>query len=605
MLVVQMWPPADGSHKTLSFEGRTYSSTPGIPIPVQSFDVPVLEANGWRQFSLVPGASTDLMTIAPGGKTQATVVNGRQYSCAPGNFVSVPSMDRNTLEANGWVRVTNTSFTNVVSAISAPAGAIGLYSVVRIAGWNGFCLQVRRQDGVGATMDIGFVGNVVDWASADAFANGAPLEVSIWYDQSGTGNNFICATLTRGPLFQRESHWKGIRPLSAELINLGTPTRFIGATFSVAPDQNLITVYQIASPRSSFNLMVAWSSETAAFAGLRMNLADQAGAATGIQQNRLSSNTSINIAGMSNLCTKVFSSGPTSLIDIDGVQVSVGAPVSQSIPCMTLFSATNGTTSTENFLGDIFFMAVYPANHSGATVTANRATFLAPFAPNTHTKALIYGGNSMQVASRSTRARSLAWLGGFGRTSEDDGGAPFTLPARPEWRVRNTGVSGRTLANEIAHWSGGKLGTNIVDTGMQRVVYVSGSPTNDIGAGTYASTAAAQAAMDTLYASWLTHVTAVKTAGVNGFVTVTCIPRTTFQLGTGNFREDARVYWNSLILGGAVAHGYLVSDWCSLAPYNTASSAQNAAFYYSDMIHPNDAGYALIAVLDTATILAA
>ncbi len=47
MAIVQMVPPDDGSRNTLTFSGRTYTSTPRSPIPVQSFDVGAMETNGW------------------------------------------------------------------------------------------------------------------------------------------------------------------------------------------------------------------------------------------------------------------------------------------------------------------------------------------------------------------------------------------------------------------------------------------------------------------------------------------------------------------------------------------------------------------------------
>ncbi len=156
----------------------------------------------------------------------------------------------------------------------------------------------------------------------------------------------------------------------------------------------------------------------------------------------------------------------------------------------------------------------------------------------------------------------------------------------------------------MANWP--LLGSNIVDSGMSRVVYVSGNPTNDIAASTYANTAAAQAAMDTLYANWLTFINGtVKPAGVDAVVIVTCIPRSGFALGTGNFYEDARLRWNSNVIGGAAANGYVVSDWTSLSQFSTQTSYTNTNYYFTDGVHPNDAGYALIAPLDAAAILAA
>lgn len=490
------------------------------------------------------------------------------------------------------------------AVIVVPAGAIGVYSVVKtsIGGvpWAGNCLQVKRASDH-TTLDIGWNGNVVDWAAADAFAAGSVLEACIWYDQSGSGNNFANATNDRAPLFQRESHWKGIRPLTGELLTNSLNPRGLFVTWAVAPDQNAMTIYHVGAPRSSFENMMYFDGETASFAGSRVNLADTQ-AATGIKYNRNGSGAFTSLCTVSQLECVALSS---TVVDINGTQLTFAAASSNSTPCMQLFASVAGGGTLYDYLGDKFLFAVYPASHDAATITANRALFLNPFSPNTatQTKEIIYGGNSMQVASRATKAKSLAWLCGFGRASEDDAGSPFALQARPEWRVRNTGVSGRTLANEIANWT--LLGSNVVDTGLSRKIYVMGSATNDINNATYANTAAAQTAMDTLYTSMTGFVTTLKSAGVDSVIIVTMIPITGAQLGTGNFREDARVYLNNKITTGAVAGGYTVSDWCSLTQFSTQSSYSNTTYYFTDGIHPNDMGYGLIAPLDLAAILAA
>jgi lysophospholipase L1-like esterase len=48
MAISLMVPPDDGSRSTISFHGRTYTSVSGAPVEVLKFDVPLLEANGWR-----------------------------------------------------------------------------------------------------------------------------------------------------------------------------------------------------------------------------------------------------------------------------------------------------------------------------------------------------------------------------------------------------------------------------------------------------------------------------------------------------------------------------------------------------------------------------
>lgn len=505
--------------------------------------------------------------------------------------------------------VTSAATSTVISsfpAITAPVSAIGIYSVIKIAGWAGNCLQVKRASDR-ATLDIGFAGNVVDWAAADAFAAGSVLEVPIWYDQSGNGNNFVNPTNDRAPLFNRESHFKGLRPLTTDLISLAPNPRSLSVTWAAAPNQNLMTIYSVGAPRSSFMYMSQFAGQNSGGTDQLslVNNQNTSPSPFGIQQNRSGSNTGIGKCGISQLSTMIMSSGPTSLIDIDGVQVSIAAAASLSIPKMEIFGASSGGGTTYNYLGDKFFFAVYPTNDSAATVTANRATFLNAFSPNTPDHLMIYGGNSMQVGSKATKAKTLPWLSGFGRDTSDDAGSPFALASLPNWKVRNLGVSGRTLALEISDWSGGKYGNNVIDGSYARVIYFLGSNTNDLAATSFASTAAAQAAMDTTYANMMTHVATVKAAGVNGVVIQTCIPRTLFALGSGNFLEDARVYLNNKIITNAVANGYTVSDWTSVAPFNTQTGYTDTTKYATDGIHPIDAGYALLAPIDRAAILTA
>jgi hypothetical protein len=63
--------------------------------------------------------------------------------------------------------------------------------------------------------------------------------------------------------------------------------------------------------------------------------------------------------------------------------------------------------------------------------------------------------------------------------------------------------------------------------------------------------------------------------------------------------------WNSNVIGGAAANGYVVSDWTSLTQFSTQTSYSNTTYYFGDGVHPNDTGYNLVAALDIAAILAA
>ncbi len=65
MATVQLIPPASGN-TSITFDGRTYSSAPGAPIPVPAFDAAVLQANGWTVAPGVPSLSPTNITALSG-----------------------------------------------------------------------------------------------------------------------------------------------------------------------------------------------------------------------------------------------------------------------------------------------------------------------------------------------------------------------------------------------------------------------------------------------------------------------------------------------------------------------------------------------------------
>ena len=74
-------------------------------------------------------------------------------------------------------------------------GSTGGYSLRRLTNlYSGSAIQVRRSSD-NTTQDIGFVNNELDTASLLAFCSGINNgQISIWYDQSGNGNNLIQPT---------------------------------------------------------------------------------------------------------------------------------------------------------------------------------------------------------------------------------------------------------------------------------------------------------------------------------------------------------------------------------------------------------------------------
>lgn len=83
---------------------------------------------------------------------------------------------------------------------------LDLYTSARIAysvrklrvGYTGFCMRIRRSSDNSET-NIGFVNNYVDTASILSFCGAGSGFVSIFYDQSGNGNNAIQNTAVSQP----------------------------------------------------------------------------------------------------------------------------------------------------------------------------------------------------------------------------------------------------------------------------------------------------------------------------------------------------------------------------------------------------------------------
>lgn len=69
--------------------------------------------------------------------------------------------------------------------------AVAAYSLRKLkAGYTGNSIQVRRSSD-NSTQNIGFVNNVLDTSSLLIFCGSGNGFVTIWYDQSGSGNNAI------------------------------------------------------------------------------------------------------------------------------------------------------------------------------------------------------------------------------------------------------------------------------------------------------------------------------------------------------------------------------------------------------------------------------
>jgi hypothetical protein len=125
MAVIQMWPQNQGLRNSVTYNGRTYSSIPGVPIAVPDFDVAVLQANGWTTYSTVAGKATITMLPPTNGVHNTITFNNRTYATTPGVPIEVPPFDVPILQANGWNLALFQAVTLQTLSLSAAAFHVG------------------------------------------------------------------------------------------------------------------------------------------------------------------------------------------------------------------------------------------------------------------------------------------------------------------------------------------------------------------------------------------------------------------------------------------------------------------------------------------------
>ena len=125
MAIIQMWPENQGLRNSITFDGRTYSSIPGVAAPVLDSDVAVLQANGWTTFSMTGGKTTITMLSPAKAVYSQITINGHTYSTTPGVSIEAPLFDAATLQANGWTLVQLTGVTLQPLTLSAAAFRVG------------------------------------------------------------------------------------------------------------------------------------------------------------------------------------------------------------------------------------------------------------------------------------------------------------------------------------------------------------------------------------------------------------------------------------------------------------------------------------------------
>jgi hypothetical protein len=131
-----------------------------------------------------------------------------------------------------------------------------------VPAYGGNCIRVQRASD-SATQDIGFIGDDIDEFAIESFCAGTDGRVTIWYDQSGNGNNLTPGTT--GPLIARDGallrhlgevcvDWDGADYLEVDITDLAQP----GSVFARVIDDNAETINGTSVFTSSDNATDRW-----------------------------------------------------------------------------------------------------------------------------------------------------------------------------------------------------------------------------------------------------------------------------------------------------------------------------------------------------------
>lgn len=127
-----------------------------------------------------------------------------KFGCFPAvntrMLIEVFNWDKNTglksMPVRKWVDFTATDV--LLTDLTAQTIEQCYATKLMVAGYAGSCMQVYRPSDANS-LDIGFIGNEMDWQSAYEFANGETLQVAVWYNQNASGLNLVFSTPDNAP----------------------------------------------------------------------------------------------------------------------------------------------------------------------------------------------------------------------------------------------------------------------------------------------------------------------------------------------------------------------------------------------------------------------
>ena len=448
---------------------------------------------------------------------------------------------------------------------TTPVACYGMVLLRKSYGGN--CIKVNRQYD-NFQFNVGFTSaGLLDVATLSLYlssATGAGLaaQVTTWYDQSGNGYDATQATVANMPWIYRNSI-NGHMSLcfdgqqSTVVKSLTMP---IGVSLT-HPALALVAVGRLTSSRALNATLV--EAGTSHQAGLYFSANILAGAAGA----DFTTDTNVSALQPGDHEPSVFIG--TSLSGAGGASLWINesngtAFTNTSTQTITGGLIGNSAVATGNQLnGDLLAVMVYGYGLTAAMRTAVAGSCYNTFglAPQYIASTILFDGDSMTVG-----VNGLGWFGFSSLVPEQ---APMPL------RAYNTGVSGQTMQTLQTNYPTIIAPLYNAAAGQNFLVLLGG--TNDAAAG---------AAAVTTWGYCQAYIAAAAATGWKVIV-MTMLPR--------NSVEPFRIIYNSLIRAGALAAGAVaICDIAANPQIGPAGANTNLTYYYSDQIHPNDLGHAII-----------
>lgn len=417
---------------------------------------------------------------------------------------------------------------------------------------------VRASDST--TLDVGFVGSQLDNAALATFLAGTTGAVSIWYDQSGNGNDATQTTAANRPTIQVYK----IGGATSLFFNPGTGFFNLPAGLSVSSQaiDFLAVLEQISTTLTSAFVQFGSSPQNSFF-----------------NQNGHLQSTSVGAA------PGFWVQGRPSLFEINGDATSKAmwqnneSVLSAGGPTLATFIGGDlgNTALSGGYVGQSYFAAAvaYGRKLSASDNAAVRGALASEFSyVEAPAGRLAWVGDSIIATSLPTSAAYY----GFAMQSQ-------ALLSKPV-NIYQFGVGGTQIQNALGTYATtvGSVFGEYADNRLALILY----GTNDIVAG---GRTAAQ-----LSADIRTYCGKVRTSGGKAII-ATILPQTGFTAPMQTIQQtvntDIRTNWASFADG--------LADFANDPTMGPQAAASNTALY-ADGLHPTVAGHAILAPIAAAAI---